>query len=263
MRKHSIITTLSLLVLCPMMMANSPAPRRIQTAYEDYDIKIEYKGIDDDRTSKKHVYEATVNNYGDLYLDEESDLTFVDQSHNQISVELEGANKYFPHQAIAPHSSKTFKFYYSNKIDASEHLYYQSYCYASPAEEIEFSNSEIKKYREGEFTYILKTDVKNMDKNDDLIVFVHATYKDEDLIFYIPFHYRDRTFELSQALDVDNLKVNKVVAYWNNYSNSGCNDAYETLQIIGIVMIVCIAASIIIPISITTSVRNRRRNRQQ
>ena len=263
MRKHSIIQTLSLLLMCPMMMANSPVPERTKSVYEDYDIQIEYKGVDDDRESKKHVYEATVNNYGDLYLDEENDLTFVDQSHNQIYVDLEGANKYFPHQAIAPHSSKTFRFYYSNRIDASEHLYYQSYCYSSPASEIEFSNSEIKKYREGEFTYVLKTDVKNMGKDDDLIVFVHATYKDEDLIFYIPFRYKERTFELSNALDLDDLKVNKVVAYWNNRSYNGCNDAIETLQIIGIVMIACIAASIIIPISITTSVRNRRRNRQK
>lgn len=103
-----------LLVMLPLLMANSPSPYPYPLEYEDFS-NTSIQLVDSDEEKNKYIYETTITNDGDGYIS----LGYVNLYENRKHVTSSFAGYEF---YLAPSKSAVVSFIASRKIDAIERL---------------------------------------------------------------------------------------------------------------------------------------------
>ena len=213
-----VIKVLPILLATPLMMANSPAPAPISENYTNLNMSLTYQGIDDkDGRYDKYAYLINITNNGDQYVAPYYTIYFYEEGarYNSHWLAIDNYQQVFSYESIAPGQTATFIGHTSETIDTSKEFVCQME-YFLIEEKMNFSNYEIKKYRNQKNTYILKTDVAKP-SSYYCCVFVDVTYKGEPHTLCIQnFTRNDRTFTTNEELDLDQL-TNQLLL-WVSYT---------------------------------------------
>lgn len=261
MKKNKLL--IPLLMLCPMLMANSPAPYPTLETY--YGLQVTGSNTGRTNTAGETLYDITVNNVGDRNIIPLSSVT--GQLHNSITYSHSFSWNYytaniFEKWAIAPGNSVSFTTpIYGNTIsDFSQYTWYVSTYYIE-CPNITIENMALSK-EAGFHTYKLNGNVSNLDDYYYSAI-VEVVYKGENLAFEASITKgSSRVVKTKEELDLSKLEIKKATVYrssYNTYKNKVHPYTYIAIAVmVGIVLFV--GAAIAVPIIIVTT-RKRNKNK--
>ena len=249
---------LPLIMMMPFLMANSPAREPSVTRYDDIDVYIDYVGIDTSRyISERAVYDVKIVNTGDEYIVPAYGL-YLSNDEVYYSFGLEKTNQIFDSQLIAPGKSEQFKIYTSESTNLNQPFTPLVHSLYKRMDDVKIVNPKIKKAKEDK-TYTFVADNKNLEKRAYALA-VDATYKEQNVSFYVHYEPSSRTFRTNEELDLDKLTINNVKVYEDYEYNRGCNGSFNSFVIVMSMFFLMVLGGILTPIIITSSRRMRRHN---
>ena len=246
-----------LLMMLPMMMANSPAPKPVTRDYQDVDIYVNYVGVDENIKGKNNVcYEVEIKNAGKGYIAPFT-YAYFKSSDGGATLNLEQTNQIFTNQTIAPGKAEKYHTYVPQSFDFAKRYDVTFQAYTYPMEDVDFSGAVIKEDYKKSNQYVLKVDNDKV-SSVNTALFIDVTYDGVDMCFYMFFNANNRTFTTNEKLDLDKLKINKITAYEERASTT-YNSAWGTfLWVLLILFFAIILSAILTPIIITSVRRSRR-----
>ena len=249
-----------LLMMMPLCMANSPAPKKVTTSYDNVDIYVNYVGVDEKKKTENNVcYEIEVKNVGSKHIAPFTTVPFVASDNGRVyNLDLEPVNPVFSEQSIGPGKSEKYYTYVSSGFSFAQRFdaRFSTYYYELP--DVKFNGAEIKEDYKKANQYVLKVDNEQIPRYN-LALFIDVTYKGVDKSFYMYFNTTNRTFRTEEKLDLDQLTIKKISAYEEVAKNKGnsCGMTNSALWILLITFFALILGAILTPV-IITSARKRR-----
>ena len=196
-----------LLMLCPLLMANSPAPRPSETHYDELEVTATYVGA----VSNSFKYELQIHNTGNLHaMCGRYDGILL--NGNYVGGEFE--NGIFRDELIAPNQTIT-KYFFSNQelvLNPSED-HWTMWAYDTIDINVSFTNYSVSKVEEN--LYEVSGDVSGKGDYYYSIAF-DVTYDGID--YSIDTHYSGNRFETYEELDLSKLTIKKATAYRSSYN---------------------------------------------
>ena len=267
MKKHNL-KLLSILVISPLLMANSPMPRPSTDRYDDIEVSIVYnqKTFISNNT-KTYEHTVTIKNTGDKYIASNYYLYVVkeEQERHEYSLSLSRDNDLFYRTSIRPGLSEATLYYPEEIIDETKFKSYYTECYSILDEDVTFEGPGSltlleDKMRNNYYPYAVAVTINNLGDWDYDIV-LDATYKGEE--YSVVLNKNDKTLTTYERLDVDQFQVHGYHAFRGNYKRN--NDLFYGLYIFGQVFFWCfiiaiflgLAAAIAVPVSIHAHRRKR------
>lgn len=256
------IKLLPLLMLMPVCMANSPAPKNVTKSYDNVDIYVNYVGVDSERNSNENVcYEIEVKNVGDSHIAPFTTASFIAESTGAMyNLNLEPVNPLFKEQSVAPGHSEKYLTYVNNRFSFAQRFDAKFITYAYLQTDVNFNGAEIKEDFKKANQYVLKVDNDKIPEMN-LALFIDVTYKGEDKSFYMYFNGNNRTFMANEKLDLNQLTIKKITAYEERNKDKGnsCTTTNSTLWILLICFFALILGAILTPVLVTSATRRNRR----
>lgn len=242
-----------LLLLSPLLMANSPAPQPSMEIYGDIEVTATYVGL----SGESYKYELQIHNVGAFhamcspysYLSLNGEYTYGDFE-----------NGIFEDELIAPGQTAT-KYFLSSKeltLNPSEDHWFM-YCYNQVDENVTFNNLSVSKVEDKK--YKVNGDIKGIGDYYYSYAF-DVTYDGVDYSF--DSHFKDFQFDTYEDLDLSKLTIKKATAYRSGYKTY--NNGFGTfLLVCGIVLGVGFGLMVvggITAIIVVNVVKHKRRKRQ-
>ena len=238
--KANRIKLLSILLLTPFLMANSPSPYPHTEIYRELKVEYSFKGVDRDG----YHYQLDVTNTGEYY----STLDFYPDARNGTTKRLLfGGN-----EMLAPGDTKSYEYISNNKLNDVAEWHSSAYPTSSIAENVTFANARLEKT--GYANYEFKADISGLEDHY-YIAIVDVTYKGTDYAFEVWLSGTDR-IETNENLDLTELTINRVTAYQSEYAKYKGGAAFGVamivLPILGILGLVTIVGGAVVGIFFLT-----------
>ena len=240
---------LPLLMMSPLLMANSPAPLPAKTLYSDIEVVCEYKGVIDTGHS---VYDVTVKNTGDGFALVNNSL-YSENNGEHLSMKL--SSSLFKNEIVGPGGCKQFTFATKKTGDFTNPTnVWQTETYAQKDESASFTNFEVSKISERDYRIDF-----NSKKLGDYYYSVVVEYEYDGQTYYTDNSFskngKSLSFYTQTDLDLDKLEVKNITAYRSNYKTyKGGIAALGFIIFISILLgLLIIPPAIIVPIMILTT----------
>lgn len=246
-----------LLLLTPLLVANSPAPSPTEKDYDNIAVTTTF--LSQDEYNNYH-YRLKVENIGEEYagMFHYGGFRFA----NTTVYPLDESDFLFDNEMISPHKSKVLEVYSTSQLDLDNDKFkWVTWAFDNPDADVTFSDNPTIKLLDDK-RYEMEVDIKNMGDYYYAVV-AEVDYDGVNYAFY--FSSDSKIFRTNQDLDLSRITITKLSAYrssYNRYHFLGVN--WElVLQVIFWVLLGTIvfhgivAMAVFIPLSIR---KKRRQN---
>lgn len=249
---------LPLILMSPLLMANSPAPMPSSGTYENINVTF----VLDKSEGSKKFYDVKVENTGDNFALINYNLRGYISS-DYIYTDL--VPLLFKSEVVAPSKSVHYSFETESDFDyTDENIEWTTEQYFEKDDDVTFNNITFSEYKDKYYKMSFKT--HNL---GDYYYSLILELEYDGNTYYIDSHLsrsdtKSAYFETYESLDLSKLKATNVYAFRSNYHTykGGQILAWIVYGFIGLVAfaILLIPPAIIIPISIVRYKRNKRKN---
>ena len=249
---------LPILLMAPLLMANSPAPAPVTKPYHDLSVAIVDSSVDHTRYYQQYSYDFEITNTGKEYacLDRLICLESLENWQYYCYFYFDSEDQIFFNSSVAPGQKVTYTTYIEAPFEIKDNYVFEATCYMYPLSDVEFNNPQIVKYHKEEKTYVFKANIKN-DKKINYALFIDVEYKGKPYCFRIFYNETEKTFRTYEELDLNQLEIKGVYAYQER--NSSSYNLLDTSTIITIsVVSTLLLAGILIPVVIVSEKRRKR-----
>ena len=259
--KKNYLRYLPLLMLSPLLMANSPAPYPDLYDYRDLNVTTSFLDkANDQELGEVYRYSVTVNNTGDSLALLNHGINLETDHEGYYSTER---GTIFYDEVLMPGKTETVIISCTNEMNFDdENDQWMTETLINRDDNVTFSNISVE---EKNGYYQLNAKIKGTGDYYYTSI-VELEYDGE--IHYIEVRITTgkmmSSFDTSETLDLSKLKVNSITAYrsTNNTYKGGVILAWMIYGFFGLIILgmLLIPAAIIIPISIVRYRRNKRNN---
>ncbi len=240
--KKNVLKYLPLLMMSPLLVANSPAPYPSSSCYDDIKVDCKFDAMWD---LGRH-YNVTIENTGDNY------VLLSEGFYEDGGLHFSTSISPFKKGVIAPHKTIASGFVSKTEDDfEDENIVWHAHVYDVKDENATFSDFAVKESRQNSYSITFKS--KGVGDYYYALI-VGLEYDGEEYFIECDYSAKSKNssgFNTYNPIDLDKLEVKSVAAYRSNYkANKGWG---SMLIIFALVLsgVLLIPPAIIVPIILT------------
>ena len=252
-------TLLPIIMMAPLLMANSPAPFPNYEEYSSVEVQAQKLADLADNTSR---FQLDIKNVGENY-------AFLPYKQIECASKKNGSYYFeayrqslFDNEAIAPGKTQVYfveTFVELDKLEEPTTWYLSAYSLQDT--NVTFSNFNVTKIDKKQYQLSYKAD----GLGDYYYAYIiDATYKEKEYSFVLDF-YGSSYFYTAEELDLDKLTISGIHAYRTSYNTYKGGYAVNKKEIIPVVVIVAVSLVVALALGITIPcvVVYRKKRKQQ